>query len=58
MSAPAWFNYETYLVNKLAQLKTADPEQYGDYTEAELKASMLEPTACISTSSSSATPRT
>ena len=42
MSAPAWFNYETYLVNKLAQLKTADPEQYGDYTEAELKASMLE----------------
>ena len=42
MSAPAWFNYETYLVNKLAQLKTADPEQYGDFTEAELKASMLE----------------
>lgn len=42
MSAPAWFNYETYLANKLAQLQTADPEQYGSYTVADLEAGMLQ----------------
>lgn len=26
MSAPAWFNYETYVSNKLAQLQAADPD--------------------------------
>ena len=26
MSAPAWFNYATYVANKLAQLQSADPE--------------------------------
>lgn len=40
MSAPAWFNYETYVSNKLAQLQAADPEQYGSYTVAELEAGM------------------
>lgn len=40
MSAPAWFNYETYVSNKLAQLQAADPDQYGSYTVAELEAGM------------------
>lgn len=40
MSAPAWFNYETYVSNKLAQLQAADPEQYGSYTVAELETGM------------------
>lgn len=36
MSAPAWFNYATYVANKLAQLQTAEPD--ANWTAESLQA--------------------
>lgn len=36
MSAPAWFNYETYVSNKLAQLQAAEPD--ANWTAESLQA--------------------
>ena len=42
MANPAWFNFSTYMANKLAQLKSADADTYGDWDAQMLSDAFAE----------------